>query len=61
MLPPPPVEQVTLAFDDLDGEGGEGDSDDDSDTVAVRYSPYELLRDKDFADCTADELAELPS
>ncbi len=59
LLSPPPVEQVTLAFDDLDGEGGEGDSDDDSDTIAVRYSPYELLRDKDFADCTADELAEL--
>ena len=59
LLPPPPVEQVTLAFDDLDGEGGEGDSDDDSDTTAVRYSPYELLRDRDFADCTADELAEL--
>ena len=59
LLPPPPVEEVTLAFDDLEGEGGDGDSGDDSDTIAVRYSRYELLRDRDFADCTADELAEL--
>ncbi len=59
LLPPPPVEQVTLAFDDLEGDGGDGDTDDDSDTIAVRYSPYELLRDRDFAECTADELAEL--
>ncbi len=59
LLPPPPVAEVTLAFDDLEGTGAEGDSEDDSETIAVRYSPYELLRDKDFADCTADELAEL--
>lgn len=59
LLPPPPVEEVTVAFDDLEGEGGDGDTGDDSDTIAVRYSPYELLRDKDFAACTADELAEL--
>ena len=59
LLPPPPVQQVTLAFDDLDGDGGADDDGDDADTIAVRYSPYELLRDKDFADCTSDELAEL--
>ena len=59
LLPPPPVEEVTVAFDDLEGGGGDGDTGDDSDTIAVRYSPYELLRDKDFATCTADELAEL--
>ena len=59
LLPPPPVAEVTIAFDDLGGDGGDGDTGDDSDTIAVRYSPYELLRDKDFADCTAAELAEL--
>lgn len=59
LLPPPPATEVTLAFDDLEGGGAEGDNEDDSDTIAVRYSPYEFLRDKDFADCTADELAEL--
>ena len=59
LLPPPPAAEVTLAFDDLEGDGPDGDGEDDSDTIAVRYSPYELLRDKDFADCTADELAEL--
>ena len=59
LLPPPPVEEVVLAFDDLDGDGGDGDTEDESDMIAVRYSPYELLRDRDFADCTADELAEL--
>ena len=59
LLPPPPVAEVTLAFDDLEGDGSEGDGEEDSETIAVRYSPYELLREKDFADCTADELAEL--
>jgi len=59
LLPPPPAAEVTIAFDDLEGDGPDGDGEDDSDTIAVRYSPYELLRDRDFADCTADELAEL--
>ncbi len=59
LLLPPPVTEVTLAFDDLEGDGADGDNEEDSDTIAVRYSPYELLRDKDFADCTSDELAEL--
>lgn len=59
LLPPPTAAEVTLAFDDLEGDGPDGDGEDDSDTIAVRYSPYELLREKDFADCTADELAEL--
>ncbi|MCE2524454.1 MAG: VWA domain-containing protein [Acidimicrobiia bacterium] len=59
LLPPPPTVELTLAFDDLEGGGGDGETDDDSDMIAVRYSPYELLRDKDFADCTAKELAEL--
>lgn len=59
LLPPPPVQEVTLAFDDLEGDGADGENEEDSDTIAVRYSPHELLRDKDFADCSADELAEL--
>jgi len=49
LLPPPPAAEVTIAFDDLEGDGPDGDGEDDSDTIAVRYSPYELLRDKDFA------------
>ena len=59
LLPPPPTAEVTIAFDDLEGDGADGDQEEDSDTIAVRYSPYELLREKDFADCTAEELAEL--
>ena len=59
LLPPPPVTEVTLAFDDLEGDGDGDDGEEDPDTIAVRYSPHELLRDKDFAKCTADELAEL--
>lgn len=59
LLPQPPAAEVTLAFDDLEGDSGDGEEQDDTDTIAVRYSPYELLRDKDFADCTAEELAEL--
>jgi uncharacterized protein len=53
---------VTLApvpeVDDGD-EPGEGDEDgDDRPTVTLRWSPNEILRQKDFAACTDDERAE---
>jgi uncharacterized protein with von Willebrand factor type A (vWA) domain len=53
------VETVTLAFDDdaaeaseLDEEGAEGR------VLSVRFSPHEVLRDKDFAAYTDAELDE---
>ncbi len=53
------VEQVTLAVDDH-GDGAEPDEAEESDgpTITLRYSPHEVLGDKDFADCSLDELAE---
>ena len=55
---PPPV---TLALDladadDADDEEGEEPS---GDIQEVRYSAAEVLTEKDFADCSADELDEL--
>lgn len=55
---------VTVLFDDADdpdpatdeSDGGEREGDDD--VQAVRYSPAEVLRHRDFAECSADELAE---
>ena len=59
LRPDTPVEHVTLAIDDESGapppEGGEQD---DNPTITVRYSASEILRNKDFAECSDDELAE---
>jgi len=59
LRPETPVEHVTLAIDDESGapppEGGEQD---DNPTITVRYSASEILRNKDFAECSDDELAE---
>jgi uncharacterized protein len=61
------TEELTLAFDDEEeedegDEAGDGVDDDaeaqDSPVVAVRYSPVEILRDRDFASCTTAELEE---
>ncbi len=57
---PPPI---TLAVD-LEEEGEEppdGDDDDDSpeDIQALRFSRIEILTEKDFSDCSDQELAEL--
>lgn len=49
--------RVTLAVDDDsdDGQHGSGDADDNP-SVTLRFSSVEVLRDKDFADYTDDEL-----
>lgn len=60
---PAPPERVTLALDDGEEEPTEqpvpDDEHDDGEVVAVRYSAQEVLRERDFAECSADELAEL--
>jgi uncharacterized protein len=53
--------ELNIAFDAGD-DGGEGDSPDDGDastpTLAVRYSPAEVLRHRDFAQYSPAEFAE---
>ena len=57
----PEVEQIkiTVAFDD-DSDDGSGDQGEPSDepTVQLRFSAAEVLREKDFAAYTDDELVE---
>lgn len=52
---------ITLAVDDEDDDG-DGDDDaqagDESDTITLRFSAVEVLRDKDFAQYTDTELVE---
>ncbi len=57
--PEPEQQTVTLAIDD-DSGGGVGDDADehDDDVIELRFSATEVLRHKDFADYTAQELAE---
>lgn len=58
---PEMVHQITLALDADDEPPAEAEGDDDGpseDTLAVRWSGQEVLRDKDFADYTAEEFAE---
>ncbi|HSL59855.1 MAG TPA: VWA domain-containing protein [Acidimicrobiales bacterium] len=55
-----PPEQVTIALDDGGDEpppGGEMERADQP-TISVRYSAQEILRDRDFAECSDAELAE---
>lgn len=66
-------EQVAIGFDDgmEDGEDErqeDGETEEDSETeedmgeiIAVRYSQAEVLADKDFSQCTPEELAEMTS
>jgi uncharacterized protein with von Willebrand factor type A (vWA) domain len=51
---------ATLAIDTDDDEddGVGGDRDSDGDTIELRYSLAEVLRHRDFAEYTSDELAE---
>ncbi|MEM8925777.1 MAG: VWA domain-containing protein [Actinomycetota bacterium] len=57
---PPPI---TIALDDDEDDGADTDDDDlddpDGDVQQVRFSRAEVLTEKDFADCTDEELAEL--
>jgi uncharacterized protein with von Willebrand factor type A (vWA) domain len=63
---PPPLREVTrraleLAVDEPGDDAHDGPVDDGSpppEVRAVRWSPAEVLADKDLASCSADELAE---
>ncbi len=55
--PPPPV---TLALDIADDDDdGDQETDPSDEIQPVRFSSTEVLTNKDFADCTREELAEL--
>ena len=62
MRPAAVPQPVTLLLDDDEAPEAPSadidDRDDDGDVQAVRYSPAEVLRHRDFAECTDDELAE---
>jgi uncharacterized protein with von Willebrand factor type A (vWA) domain len=64
MRTPAAVEPVTVLLDDEEDDdavdAGErpGDDDADGEIEAVRYSPTEVLRHRDFGECTEEELAE---
>lgn len=54
-------EHVTVALDDDEDPppvADDGDDEDEGPVISVRYSRHEVLRHRDFAECTADELAE---
>ncbi|MEL7158483.1 MAG: VWA domain-containing protein [Actinomycetota bacterium] len=58
---PPPV---TIALDDEEDDEADGSDDDDGDdpegdVQEVRFSRAEVLTNKDFAECSEEELAEL--
>ncbi|MGH9088668.1 MAG: hypothetical protein ACRDYZ_11280, partial [Acidimicrobiales bacterium] len=57
-----PLPATTLAVADDDGEedpaDGEAGNRPPAPVLHLRYSPTEVLRHKDFAECTPDELAE---
>ncbi len=58
-----PEETVTLLLDDdeVEPDDDQHASSDDSESQALRFSRLEVLRDKDFADCSRAELAEIAS
>jgi len=54
------VEQsITLIIDSEESSDGDSSSNQDEDQLFLRFSRMETLREKDFRECTADELAEL--
>jgi uncharacterized protein with von Willebrand factor type A (vWA) domain len=56
---PAPAVPVTLVTDDAEDDLPGGDAPAEArEVLAVRYSPAEVLSDKDFAACTPEELAE---
>jgi uncharacterized protein with von Willebrand factor type A (vWA) domain len=56
--PAPPPAEVPLAGDDGDEAGDDGAPGDDRPTEVVRWSPGELLRQKDFGTLTDEEREE---
>ncbi len=61
MRPAAAVQPVTVLLDDDEAPLDEGERADDSaegEVEAVRYSPTEVLRHRDFGECTDEELAE---
>jgi hypothetical protein len=54
------LQNLTLILDDdLDGAGDDESVDGDDDpSITLRFSAVEVLRHKDFSDCSADELLE---
>ena len=53
------VQQITLALDKEEDDEPETDDDQaEGDTIAVRFSRQEVLRDKDFAEYSTEEFAE---
>lgn len=57
--PPPAEESVTLVVDgDDDDAGDRPPAPDPSEQIELRYSVSEVLRHRDFADYSADELAD---
>ncbi|HZD67289.1 MAG TPA: VWA domain-containing protein [Acidimicrobiales bacterium] len=56
---PPTTIPVTLQTDEEgDEDGADEEGDEEGLTLSLRYSPAEVLREKDFAACTAEELDE---
>jgi uncharacterized protein with von Willebrand factor type A (vWA) domain len=53
-----PAPTLTLVTDDADADAGGEHSGPDDDIVELRYSVAEVLRHRDFADYTDDELAD---
>lgn len=58
--PAAPPERITIALDDGAGDAPDaaGEEPSDQPVVTVRWSATEVLRERDFAECSADELAE---
>lgn len=57
-LDPAAVEHVTLLVDNDDGGSGDDGDQVDGPVVTLRWSDREVLRNKDFAECTVAELDE---
>ena len=58
--PLPVARTIAIATDEPDHDGAEPEAGDDGEVpvLQLRYSPVEVLRHKDFADCTPAELTE---
>ncbi len=54
----PPSEPIVLAFEDTGADAAREKGDDEGAVERAAWSATEVLSDKDFASCTADELVE---